>query len=176
MGNCCGAPKADYMVYVRTGDLKGAGTNANVKICLHDSEGNVTKDITLDNFFRDDFEAGSLDTFHVPELQNFGNVISEIEFWRDDSGIASDWYVNKILVENRKTNDIFVFPVYRWIKPNYHYKIAHLDTSLPQHDQHAEQRKMELNEKSNVYQHCVKIEGGPSQVRDNVRYGWMRKM
>lgn len=68
MGNCCGAPKADYMVYVRTGDLKGAGTNANVKIRLHDSEGNVTQDITLDNFFRDDFEAGSMDTFHVPRI------------------------------------------------------------------------------------------------------------
>nr|XP_022324225.1 allene oxide synthase-lipoxygenase protein-like isoform X3 [Crassostrea virginica] len=165
MGNCCGAPRANYMVYVRTGDLKGAGTNANVKIRLHDSEGKVTQDITLDNFFRDDFEAGSMDTFHVPELKNFGNIISEIEFWRDDSGIASDWYVNKILVENRKTNDIFVFPVYRWIKPNYHYKIAHLDTSLPQNDQHAPQREMELKEKCKLYQQCVKVDGGPSQVK-----------
>lgn len=105
-----------------------------------------------------------MDTFHVPELKNFGNIISEIEFWRDDSGIASDWYVNKILVENRKTNDIFVFPVYRWIKPNYHYKIAHLDTSLPQNDQHAPQREMELKEKCKLYQQCVKVDGGPSQV------------
>lgn len=165
MGNCCGVPKADYMVYVRTGDLKGAGTNANVKIRLHDSEGNVTQDITLDNFFRDDFEAGSLDTFHVPELKNFGNIISKIEFWRDDSGVASDWYVNKILVENRKSNDIFVFPVYRWIRPNFHYKIVHLDTSLPQYDPHAEQREMELREKCNLYQQCVKVKDGPSQVK-----------
>uniref|UniRef100_K1QHL0 Allene oxide synthase-lipoxygenase protein n=1 Tax=Magallana gigas TaxID=29159 RepID=K1QHL0_MAGGI len=165
MGNCCGVPKADYMVYVRTGDLKGAGTNANVKIRLHDSEGNVTQDITLDNFFRDDFEAGSMDTFHVPELKNFGNIISKIEFWRDDSGVASDWYVNKILVENRKSNDIFVFPVYRWIRPNFHYKIVHLDTSLPQYDPHAEQREMELREKCNLYQQCVKMKDGPSQVK-----------
>lgn len=167
MGNCCGVPKADYMVYVRTGDLKGAGTNANVKIRLHDSEGNVTQDITLDNFFRDDFEAGSMDTFHVPELKNFGNIISKIEFWRNDSGFASDWYVNKILVENRKSNDIFVFPVYRWIRPNFHYKIVHLDTSLPQYDPHADQRKMELREKCNLYQQCVKMKDGPSQVGES---------
>lgn len=130
MGNCCGVLKVDYMVYVCIGDLKGVGINVNVKICLYDSEGNVMQDIMLDNFFCDDFEVGFMDIFYVLEFKNFGNIIFKIEFWRDDLGVVSDWYVNKILVENCKFNDIFVFFVYCWIRLNFYYKIVYFDMLL----------------------------------------------
>lgn len=118
------------MVYVCIGDLKGVGINVNVKICLYDSEGNVMQDIMLDNFFWDDFEVGFMDIFYVLEFKNFGNIIFKIEFWRDDLGVVSDWYVNKILVENCKFNDIFVFFVYCWIRLNFYYKIVYFDMLL----------------------------------------------
>ncbi|XP_041357698.1 allene oxide synthase-lipoxygenase protein-like [Gigantopelta aegis] len=166
MGCCMSGPKSEFLIYVRTGDKKNAGTDANVFIILHDDQGNTTGQITLDNFLRNDFERGRMDTFPVPrsKLSALGKI-TKIEVWRDDVGFGSDWYVERIMVENKVTNYIFVFPIFRWIKPDYHYMIKHLDTSLPQEDDNSEQRKMELAEKKSLYQFEQKIPGMPAQIK-----------
>ncbi|PVD34529.1 hypothetical protein C0Q70_05804 [Pomacea canaliculata] len=114
---------------------------------------------------------GKMDQFRVPSKQLHSverlGKIARIEFWRDDSGLGSDWYVDKVIVENRKTNDLFVFPVFRWIRPGWHYIIKHLDTSLPQFDEYADQRRMELEEKRKTYVFAQKAPGMPAQVRDS---------
>ncbi|KAK6172838.1 hypothetical protein SNE40_016418 [Patella caerulea] len=165
MGACFSRIRSDYVVYVRTGDRRNAGTDANVTIILHDDVGHSTGEITLDNFLRNDFERGKQDKFDVPrsKLRPLGKI-TKIEFWRDDAGIGSDWYVERILVENRLTNDIFVFPIFRWIKAGYHYMIKHLDTSLPQSDDYHEQRKMELEDKRKIYKYAQKAPGMPVQI------------
>lgn len=159
----------DYTIYVQTGDRRNAGTDANVKIMMHDEDGNSSEPITLDNYFRNDFERGCLDTFHVPstKIKNLQRTskINRIELWKDDAWVASDWYVDKIVVENRLTNDTSVFPIFRWIKSDYHYQIKHLDTSLPQHEEYPEQRQMELAEKRKVYEFQQKVKNGPAQVK-----------
>ena len=166
MGQCLGVSNSQFVIYVRTGDKKHAGTDANVKIKLHDNNGNNTDDLVLDNFFRNDFESGRTDVFPIKDLKmkNFQGKVIKIEFWRDNAGLGADWYVDKIIVENRKTNDIFIFPVFRWIRPDYHYLIEHLDTSLPQFDPHSDQRKKEINDKREVYQVMQKFPGAPAQV------------
>lgn len=141
---------SDFLVFVRTGDRKHASTDANVKIVLINEQGQRSREITLDNLLRDDFKTGASDTFAVRNLRDFGRI-EKIEFWRDNAGVSPDWFVMKIMVENVKTNEMSIFPVFRWIKANYHYKICHLDTILPQFDQHTEQRKMELDEKRKIY-------------------------
>ncbi|KAK3100682.1 hypothetical protein FSP39_023741 [Pinctada imbricata] len=152
MGNCFQKPTVDFMIYVRTGDLKNAGTDANVKMTLYDDVGRETRDLELDNFFKNDFEAGANDSFPFKKIPNFGNKVTKIKFWRDNAGIASDWFVDRILVENRKSNDIFVFPVYRWIKSGREYVIVEYDTSLPQYDEYPDMRDMELLDKQNLYE------------------------
>ncbi|ESO93682.1 hypothetical protein LOTGIDRAFT_209217 [Lottia gigantea] len=165
MGACISRRLSDYLVYVRTGDRRHAGTDANVLIILHDDVGNSTDKIRLDNFLRNDFERGKLDVFHIPrsKLRPLGKVV-KIEFWRDDCGIDSSWYVERILVENRITNDMFVFPIFRWIKSGHHYMIKHLDTSLPQDDEYSDQRKMELDDKRKLYVYAQKAPGMPVQI------------
>ncbi|XP_046544436.1 allene oxide synthase-lipoxygenase protein-like isoform X1 [Haliotis rubra] len=165
MGGCFSGPHSEYVVYVRTGDKKNAGTDANVTIILHDDNGHCTGEVKLDNFLRDDFEKGRLDTFPIPKskLDRLGKVI-KVEFWRDNAGIASAWYVERIMVENKVTNDMFVFPVFRWIKADYHYVIKHLDTSLPQFDDQAGQRKMELESKKKDYNYVQRAPGMPAQI------------
>lgn len=174
MGACLGVQNAQFIIYVKTGDKKNAGTDANVKIKLHDKNGNNTDDLTLDNFFRNDFESGQLDVFPVKSLKtkDFGGHVSRVEFWRDNSGLGADWYVDKIVVENRKTNEIFIFPVFRWIRPDYHYLIEHLDTALPQFDPHSDQRKEELEDKREVYQVMQKVPHGPAQVFNQILKLW----
>ncbi|XP_005095778.2 allene oxide synthase-lipoxygenase protein [Aplysia californica] len=169
MGCVFTSPVTDYMIYVQTGDRRNAGTDANVKIIMHDEDGDASEPITLDNYFRNDFERGCLDTFHVPAskikgLQRMSRIV-RIELWRDKAWVASDWYVDKIVVENRVTNATFVFPIFRWIKSDYHYQIKHLDTSLPQYEDYPQQRKMELEDKRKTYQLTQKVPNGPAQVK-----------
>lgn len=170
MGCLFTKPSSDYMIYVQTGDRRNAGTDANVRIVMHDEYGNSSEPITLDNYFKNDFERGCLDTFHVPankvrSLQRMGKLV-RIEVWKDDAWVASDWYVDKIVIENRVTNSTFVFPIFRWIKAKYHYQIKHLDTSLPQHEDYPDQRRMELSEKRKAYEFDQKVAGGPAQVKN----------
>ncbi|OWF44208.1 allene oxide synthase-lipoxygenase protein-like isoform X2 [Mizuhopecten yessoensis] len=165
MGNCIGTKEAtDYYVYVRTGDRKGAGTDANVTIILYDQNGGKSKEYPLDNWFRNDFESGCTDTFSIKNLKQFDSV-SKVEFWRDSSGLGAAWYVDRVMLENKSNKRMFVFPVYRWIKPGYHYVIKHLDTSLPQFDDDKDQRTMELADKQELYAIGFKGRGMPAQVK-----------
>ena len=163
---CCASNvgESTFKIEVKTGDRLNSGTDANVKIILKDSNGIKTDELVLDKFFRNDFEKGNTDTFPVKTPSHYCSDVVEVEFWRDDAGLASDWYVDKITIENLKTHERYDFPVFRWIKANYHYIIRHLDTSLPQHDPHPEQRKMELSDKKRIYEIIQKIKGGPAQV------------
>ncbi|BFZ15082.1 hypothetical protein BsWGS_18122 [Bradybaena similaris] len=169
MGCAFQKPSSDIMIYVQTGDRRNAGTDANVRIIMHDDDGHSSTAITLDNYFKNDFERGCLDTFHVParKIKNFPRMgkITRIELWKDDAWVASDWYVDKIVIENRVTNSTFVFPIFRWIRAKYHYHINHLDTSLPQFDDYKEQRRMELQEKRIAYEFDQKVPNGPAQVK-----------
>lgn len=169
MGNCMEGPSSEYIIHIRTGDRKNAGTDANVRIILHDEKGNCSDEITLDNFLRNDFERGATDKFEVPKnklkaFDRFGKIV-KIEFWRDDSGLGSNWYVDKIIVENKQTSNTFVFPIFRWVRPDWHYFVKHLDTSLPQFDEYVDQRKKELEEKRKTYIFSQKAPGMPSQVQ-----------
>lgn len=166
--NCSGQSsqiKTDFYVHVRTGDVKGAGTDANVTFCMFDEDDRRSAEQTLDNKFRNDFESGCLDTFTIKNLKKFGEMVTKIEFWRDTAGLADAWYVDRVMVENKKSKNTFIFPVYRWIKPGHHYIIKHLDTALPQFDKDIEeQRKMELEDKRNIYEIAVKAKGLTAQV------------
>ncbi|KAK3099754.1 hypothetical protein FSP39_009132 [Pinctada imbricata] len=151
-----------YKITVKTGDRKRAGTDANVTIVLRDCKGNSTKEAKLDNFLRDDFERGRTDKFTVKDKTKLDEV-HFIELCRDDAGLFSDWYVDHVTVTIKSSDQDFVFPIYRWIRPNFKYRIVHLDTFLPQEDPHQEQRQIELEEKKNVYEYEQKITDGPSQ-------------
>lgn len=167
MGSALSKSK-DVMIHVYTGDRPFAGTDANVKLIIFDEHGNSSNTLELDRKFKDDFERGQVDTFRIPakilgHLDKTANL-SHIELWRDESGVASDWCVDKIVIENRATNNCFTFPTFRWIKSNYRYRIKHLDTSLPQFDEFPENRKTALEEKRELYQYDQKFEGAPVQV------------
>ena len=155
--------KITYTILVKTGDKKLAGTDANITLVLYGDDGSKTEENTLDNFFRNDFEAGRVDSFTIVSECNIP-VIHRIEFWRDTSGLLSAWYVDWIEVKNESTADSFIFPIFRWIKENFHYFIQHLDTSLPQNDPYNNQRYMELTEKRKMYQLLVKFDNGTAQV------------
>ncbi|OWF44214.1 Allene oxide synthase-lipoxygenase protein [Mizuhopecten yessoensis] len=156
--------KFEYQIGVKTGDRKGAGTDANVTVVLHNDDGQSTGQLHLDKFLKNDFEKGKKDCFKA--VASFMSVIDFIEVWRDDAGIKDEWFLESMEVYCKFSNKTYVFPFLRWIKEGYHYKIRHLDTSLPQHDPQKEQRLMELNDKKSTYQMTVKIPGLPIQAKE----------
>ena len=155
---------ADYTIKVRTGDRKRAGTDANIRIMLHDGNGNKTDKMRLHHVFKNDFECGQIDTFLMPKQRNLESI-EKIELWRDNFGFGSRWYCDYIIVSKKGGDREYSFPIYRWVKADVHHIFRLHDTMLPQQDPMAEQRYNELVKKKKKYVVSQKIAGGPAQVK-----------
>jgi len=185
MGITPSSRRIDYEITIKTGDVKGAGTDSNVFCTLVDEAGNKSRDLQLDCNWRNDFEQGSSDVFRVRNVPNL-KEIQRIEVWRDKKGIGDDWYVEYIMVKRVKSlenalkdfhgSDLSVnkedkfpgtapFPCNRWIQPNRKYNLVKYDSVLPQLDDRNIQRKLELNEKRLSYVFDEKVKGLPKQVQ-----------
>ncbi|XP_038045097.1 uncharacterized protein LOC119719671 [Patiria miniata] len=168
MGNSCAASAnkcpPDYVIVVKTGDVKGAGTDANVFIAFINDSQCRSKDIPLNCRWKDDLERGSVDSYPVTNLPNFGRI-DQIELWRDSSGLKDDWFVEKIEVVHSANSDTIVFPIHRWIKANTRHVFAKYDCLLPQHDVNKDQRKQELTEKKKLYEMECKATGLLPQIK-----------
>ena len=158
---------ANFVAHVKTGDRKGAGTDANVWLVLHDEHGKSSKETKLNSLLHNDHERGETSSYGISAANDLHGKITKVEFWRDNFGLGDDWHVDFIKVENRKTKQIYCFPIHRWIKPNLKYTVPEFDSCLPQFDIHRDQRDEELREKREQYQYIMHVEGGPSQVRTN---------
>eukprot|EP00057_Strongylocentrotus_purpuratus_P032934 XP_789433.2 PREDICTED: arachidonate 5-lipoxygenase [Strongylocentrotus purpuratus] len=154
----------DYNIHVKTGDRKGAGTDANVYIALHNDQGKRSRDIQLDCKFKNDFERGKVDTYPVSNLPNFGRI-SMIELWRDDAGLNDDWYVDSVTVDHVRSKERYIFPLHRWVRDVMKLFINENDISLPQDDLKQEQRQFELLKKRSLYEFECKSEGLIPQIK-----------
>lgn len=169
-----------HVIHVRTGDRKGAGTDANVWMVLHRADGRASRTIRLNALLRNDHERGTVSVFHVdvedeaPLLtddndddaaKNGSFDINKIELWRDSFGLADDWFVDVIHVEARRTGKWHAFPVQRWIKAKQKYTFGEYDSWLPQKDPHQLQRRLELEEKCRSYEYVMHVPDGPAQIK-----------
>ena len=168
MGNSCSGLPPDCEIIVKTGDVKGAGTDANVFSALYNEDGTRSRDLNLDCKWKNDFEKGSVDRFKVHCGLPPGRL-HKIEIWRDDSGIGDDWYVEWIKVKNlHPGSDEVIFPCNRWVKAERKLVLTEYDCVLPQFDECKEQRKKELEDKRDVYRLSRKAPGIPKQVSGTV--------
>lgn len=164
MGNSCSGLPPDCEIIVKTGDVKGAGTDANVFSALYNEDGTRSRDLNLDCKWKNDFEKGSVDRFKVHCGLPPGRL-HKIEIWRDDSGIGDDWYVEWIKVKNlHPGSDEVIFPCNRWVKAERKLVLTEYDCVLPQFDECKEQRKKELEDKRDVYRLSRKAPGIPKQI------------
>ncbi len=100
-----------YRITVNTGNVKDAGTDANVYITLYGTLGNGGERI-LDNA-DDNFEQGKTDIFSL-QMRDIG----EIEYLRirhDNSGKKPGWFLDKIDIQNEATGTSWSFPCKRWL-------------------------------------------------------------
>lgn len=184
MGVTFSRGKIDFEVLIKTGDVKGSGTDSNVYCCLVDTHGNKSRDLFLDCRFRNDFEKGNEDIFKIQNASNLSTIVNVV-IWRDGKGLGDDWFVDYIKVrkvnnnnnnnkkniddtmttDNNNNNSVWLpFPCNRWILPNRKYYFSLYDSILPQDDKMKEQRDLELAEKQETYLYETEITGLPRRV------------
>jgi hypothetical protein len=87
-GTAALAKPRQYTVTVRTGDVRGAGTDAAVFLTLYGTAGNSGA-LALENS-KDNFERGQVDRFTVEA------AVGEVQYVRighDNSGVAPAWHL-----------------------------------------------------------------------------------
>ncbi|HAA33026.1 MAG TPA: hypothetical protein DCE56_41540 [Cyanobacteria bacterium UBA8553] len=102
-----------YNVTIKTGDKRGAGTNANVRIQLIGELGETDKNgYLLDKTGYDDFERDAKDTYEVRVDKELGNI-EKVRIWHDNAGSGAGWYLDWIKVELSGIS--WNFSAYRWL-------------------------------------------------------------
>ena len=96
----------EYAVAVRTADWKGAGTDANVYITLHGTEGSTCErrlEVAAD--CKAAFERGGEDVFVLPSVDVGG--IERITLRHDGTGVASRWRPSTVTVRLEAQSHLF---------------------------------------------------------------------
>ncbi|XP_067279249.1 lipoxygenase homology domain-containing protein 1-like isoform X2 [Pseudorasbora parva] len=102
-----------YTVTVTTGDVYGAGTDANVFITLYGDMGDTGERKLSKSENSNKFERGSVDTFTL-EAVDLGQVF-KIRIRHDNSMLSADWYLEQVEVLDQDTEEVFLFLCERWL-------------------------------------------------------------
>lgn len=105
-----------YKLFIKTGNISGAGTDANVFIKIYGNNYN-TNEIKLTGEIKSNlFEKGNTDSFKL-DLDDFGNI-KKISIWHDGKYLGSDWFLENIILENLESGIKWYFSVNKWLKKN----------------------------------------------------------
>uniref|UniRef100_A0A8C5H2G2 Lipoxygenase homology domain-containing protein 1-like n=1 Tax=Gouania willdenowi TaxID=441366 RepID=A0A8C5H2G2_GOUWI len=101
-------------VSVTTGDVYGAGTDANVFITLYGDLGDTgERKLRKSETNSNKFERGSVDEFSI-EAVDLGQVF-KIRIRHDNSMVSADWYLDQVEVTDEDTEEVFLFLCERWL-------------------------------------------------------------
>jgi len=98
-------------VTVVTGDVPGAGTDANVYLSIFGDVAS-SSDNRLNSTLAS-FEKGQTDVFYLT-LPNLGNL-QKITIYHDNTGVAPGWYLDRVVISNMRTSQQWTFSCYCWL-------------------------------------------------------------
>ncbi|KAM4028013.1 oxygen-regulated protein 1 [Anomaloglossus baeobatrachus] len=104
-----------HNILVYTGDIRGAGTDANVFVTLFSDNGNSFGPVQLKQPLEDikPFQIGQVATFII-SAKNIGRI-SHIEISHDGKGLGNGWFLEKVEIVTESTNEAALFPCNRWL-------------------------------------------------------------
>ncbi|XP_053732656.1 lipoxygenase homology domain-containing protein 1-like isoform X2 [Synchiropus splendidus] len=103
-----------YKVSVITGDVYGAGTDANVFLTIYGDLGDTgERKLSKSETNSNKFERGSVDKFTI-EAVDLGQVF-KIKIRHDNSMVSPDWYLDQVEVVDVDTEEVFLFLCERWL-------------------------------------------------------------
>lgn len=101
-----------YEIIIITGDVKGAGTDANVFITIYGVNGDSGQR-HLRQKFRNLFERGRTDRF-VLEMLDLGELL-RVKVEHDNSGSNCGWYLECVEVTNTANSVTTIFQCGKWL-------------------------------------------------------------
>nr|KAF6422946.1 lipoxygenase homology domains 1 [Rousettus aegyptiacus] len=107
---------ARYRVTVCTGELEGAGTDANVYLCLFGDVGDTGERLLYNcRNNADTFEKGNADEFTIESVTM--RKVRRVRIRHDGKGGGSGWFLERVLVreEGQPESDNVEFPCLRWL-------------------------------------------------------------
>ncbi|KAF7200543.1 transcript variant X2 [Nothobranchius furzeri] len=103
-----------YKVTVRTGDMFGAGTDANVFLTIYGDLGDTgERKLAKSENNKNKFERGEVDRFTI-EAVDLGQVF-KIRIRHDNSMLSADWYLDQVEVQDEDTEEVYMFLCERWL-------------------------------------------------------------
>uniref|UniRef100_H2ZAW8 PLAT domain-containing protein n=1 Tax=Ciona savignyi TaxID=51511 RepID=H2ZAW8_CIOSA len=103
-----------YHVAVKTGDIRGAGTDADVYIQIYGSDGDTGRlKLTRGENIRNKFERGRTDKFKL-EATDIGRL-ERIYIGHSDSGIGAGWFLDGIEIDVPSSGMHYTFKANRWL-------------------------------------------------------------
>lgn len=101
-----------YEIIVITGDVKDAGTDANVHVTVYGINGDSGRR-RLRKKFRNLFERGRADRF-VVEMLDLGELL-RVKVEHDDGGFNHGWFLECVEVTNMANSVTTVFQCAKWL-------------------------------------------------------------
>ncbi|XP_071954737.1 lipoxygenase homology domain-containing protein 1-like [Antedon mediterranea] len=103
-----------YIVNVKTGDVRGGGTDANVSIVVFGMNGDSGElKLKESTTHRDKFERNQMDVFKF-DMLSLGEL-TKIRIWHDNAGFKAGWNLESVEVRDEKKDESYMFTVNRWL-------------------------------------------------------------
>ncbi|XP_059845764.1 lipoxygenase homology domain-containing protein 1 [Hypanus sabinus] len=106
--------KTTYVISVKTSDISGAGTDANVFLIIFGENGDTGTLALKQSNNSNKFERKALDVFKFVDMLSLGNL-SKVRIWHDNKGPAAGWHLDFIEVKDESMEETFRFPCDRWL-------------------------------------------------------------
>ncbi|XP_060929737.1 lipoxygenase homology domain-containing protein 1-like [Limanda limanda] len=103
-----------YNVSVMTGDVYGAGTDADVFLTIYGDLGDTgERKLSKSETNSNKFERGCVDKFTI-EAVDLGQVF-KIKIRHDNSMMSADWYLDQVEIVDVDSEEVFLFLCERWL-------------------------------------------------------------
>ncbi|XP_031425771.2 lipoxygenase homology domain-containing protein 1 [Clupea harengus] len=106
-----------YIVTIKTSDVSGAGTDANVSLIIFGENGDSGVLALKESSNRNKFERKQVDVFRFADIFSLGEL-SKVRIWHDNKGPAPGWHLEYVDVKDDLMSETFRFPCDRWLAKN----------------------------------------------------------
>ncbi|XP_064032385.1 lipoxygenase homology domain-containing protein 1 [Pogoniulus pusillus] len=103
-----------YTLQVKTSDVGGAGTDANVFLILFGENGDSGTLALKESNKSNKFERNQMDEFNFSDMLSLGDLC-KVRIWHDNKGIAPGWHLEYIDVTDSAMDKTFRFQCDRWL-------------------------------------------------------------
>ncbi|KAE8636810.1 hypothetical protein XENTR_v10003144 [Xenopus tropicalis] len=106
-----------YIIQVKTSDVSGAGTDANVFLIIFGENGDTGTLALKQSNNSNKFERNQSDVFRFPDMLSLGDLC-KVRVWHDNSGIGPGWHLEFIDIKDETMSKSFRFQCDRWLAKN----------------------------------------------------------